>query len=103
MTPEGLAETEPGPHALREHQVLLVAVVPVMRRVGQDRVGWTLDETRRTKHLPFHELLAREVNFDPGRKAVPHVRHDPLAIKEHVRAASSPPIRSLTTRQVTSQ
>ena len=59
MTPEGLAETEPGPHALREHQVLLVAVVPVMGRVSQDSRGWTLDETCPAKHLPFGELLAQ--------------------------------------------
>jgi hypothetical protein len=56
-----------------------------MRRVGQDRVGWTLDETCLAKHLPFRELLAREVNFDSGRKPVPHVRHGPLTIEEHVR------------------
>ena len=56
-----------------------------MRRVGQDIVGWTLDETCLAKHLPFRELLAREVNFDSGRKPVPHVRHGPLTIEEHVR------------------
>ena len=57
----------------------------MMRRVGQDRRGWTLDQTRPAEHLPLRELLAREVNFDSGGKAVPHVRHDPLAVEEHVR------------------
>jgi hypothetical protein len=59
--------------------------VPGMRRVGQDRIGCTLDEACPAKHLPFPELLAREVNFDSRGKPVPHVRHDPLTIEEHVR------------------
>jgi hypothetical protein len=78
-------QPEPAPYALREYQILLVAVVPVMRRVGQDRLGWTLDETCLAKHLPLRELLAGEVDLDPGGKSIPHVRHDPLIVEEHVR------------------
>ena len=59
--------------------------MPGMRGISEHSRRWTLEETWRAKHLAFRELLAREVDFDSRRESVPHVRHDPLAVEEHVR------------------
>ena len=55
-----------------------------MRRVRQNGGGRTLADRGFTKHLPVTELLAGQVDLDPRRESVPHVRHDPVAIEEHI-------------------
>ena len=55
-----------------------------MRRVRQNGGGRALADRGFTKHLPVLELLASQVDLDPRRKSVPHVRHDPVAIEEHI-------------------
>jgi hypothetical protein len=30
------------------------------------------------------ELLASEIDLDPRGESVPHVRHDPVAVEEHI-------------------
>ena len=35
-------------------------------------------------HLSAPELVTRQVDLDPGREPVPHMRFDPLAVEIHV-------------------
>jgi hypothetical protein len=82
--PTPLAEAEPRSDAIGEHKVRPIAVVSGMRRIGQDRGRRTPADRGLAKYLPVVELLASQVDFDPGHESVPHVRHDPLAVEEHI-------------------
>lgn len=55
-----------------------------MRRIRQYRSGRPLADRGLAKHFTVLELLASQVDFDPRREAVPHVRHDPVTVEEHV-------------------
>ena len=55
-----------------------------MRRIRQNRDRGTLADGGFAKHFPVMELLASQVDLDPRRESVPHMRHDPVAIEEHI-------------------
>jgi len=55
-----------------------------MCRIRQNRGRGTPADGGFAKDFPVMELLASQVDLDPRRKSVPHMRHDPVAIEEHI-------------------
>ena len=55
-----------------------------MRWISQDRGRRAGSDQRLAERLSIRELVTGEVDLDPGRKAVPSMRHDAFATEVHV-------------------
>lgn len=82
---ERRVETEPRAYAVSQHLVRQIAVVTGMRGISEDGGRQTDARPAVLKDLAVAELLSGQVDFDPRRQTVPHVRHDPPAVEQHVR------------------
>src|SRR5918911_1429959 len=55
-----------------------------MRWIGQDGGRRARSHQRLAERLPIRDLVTSEIDLDPGRKAVPGMRHDAFAAEVHV-------------------